>query len=209
MTTLNWSSHKQEWIVPLCEPYRVMMGSGSQQHNVFDTDLCWIWWQFEFRTYSAWWWHYSWLYGESLMCHSWFEPINARCGLRKPTSRLTESQWIKFHVLAARIQAIWDPWHALPHFIVAVQPKLMQLKLECGTWYHHPRRLQCVLSRNLRIFKVATWHYWCRHNLKNNCIWDNLQYCLLVPRSPSKPVMLTIDLQSRKVLFIEIVFWHV
>ena len=79
-------------------------------------------------------------------------------------------------------------------------------KLECGTWYHHPRRLQCVLSRNLRIFKVATWHYRCRHNLKNNC---NLQYCLLVPRSPSKPVMLTIDLQSRKVLFIEIVFLHV
>ena len=31
-------------------------------------------------------------------------------------------------------------------------------ELECGTWYHHPRRLQCVLSRNLRIFKVATWH---------------------------------------------------
>ena len=82
-------------------------------------------------------------------------------------------------------------------------------KLECGTWYHHPRRLQCVLSRNVRIFKVATWHYRCRHNLKNNCIWDNLQYCLLGPRSPSKPVMLTFDLQSRKVLFIEIVFWHV
>ena len=83
------------------------------------------------------------------------------------------------------------------------------LKLECGTWYHHPRRLQCVLSRNLRIFKVATWHYRCRHNIKNSCIWDNLQYCLLVPRSSSKPVMLTIDLQSQKVLFIEIVFWHV
>ena len=82
-------------------------------------------------------------------------------------------------------------------------------KLECGTWYHHPRRLQCVLSRNMRIFKVATWHYRCPHNLKNNCIWDNLQYCLLVPRSSSKPVMLTIDLQSRKVLFIEIVFLHV
>ena len=81
--------------------------------------------------------------------------------------------------------------------------------LECGTWYHHPRRLQCFLSRNLRIFKVATWHCRCRHNLKNNCIWDNLQCCLLVPRSPSKPVMLTFDLQSRKVLFIEIVFWHV
>ena len=82
-------------------------------------------------------------------------------------------------------------------------------KLECGTWYHHPRRLQCVLNRNLRILIVATWHYWCRHNLKNNCIWDNLQCCLLVPRSPSKHVMLTFDLQSWKVLFIEIVLWHV
>ena len=82
-------------------------------------------------------------------------------------------------------------------------------QLECGTWYHHPRRLQCVLSRNLRILKVATWHYWCRHNLKNNRIWDNLQCCLLVPRSPSKHVMLTFDLQSWKVLFIEIVLWHV
>ena len=71
-------------------------------------------------------------------------------------------------------------------------------KLECGTWYHHPRSLRCLLSRNLRIFKVATWHR-CRHNLKNNCIWDNLQCCLLVPRSPGKPVMLTFDLQSRKV----------
>ena len=85
----------------------------------------------------------------------------------------------------------------------------MYTSLECGTWYHHPWRLQCVLSRNLRIFKVATWQYRCRHNLKNNCIWDNLQCCLLVPMSPSKPVMLTFDLQSRKVLFIEIVFWHV
>ena len=47
------------------------------------------------------------------------------------------------------------------------------------------------------------------HGLENNCIWDNLQCCLLVPRSPSKPVMLTFDLQSRKVLFIEIVFLHV
>ena len=52
-------------------------------------------------------------------------------------------------------------------------------KLECGTWYHHPRRLQCVMGRNLRIFKVATWHYRCRHHLKNNCIWDYLQCCLL------------------------------
>ena len=37
---------------------------------------------------------------------------------------------------------------------------------------------------------------------KNNCIWDNLQCCLLVPRSRSKAMMLTFDLQSREVLFI-------
>ena len=51
--------------------------------------------------------------------------------------------------------------------------------LECGTWYHHPRRQQCVLNRNLRIFKVAMWHYRSRHHLKHNCIWDNLLYCCL------------------------------
>ena len=79
-------------------------------------------------------------------------------------------------------------------------------QLECGTWYHHPRRLQCVFSRNLRFSKVAMWHYRCRHNLKTNCIWDNLQWCLSVRKSPRKPVMLTFDLQSRKVLFIENVF---
>ena len=79
------------------------------------------------------------------------------------------------------------------------------LTVECGTWYHHPRHLQCVLAE-IGIFKVATLHYRRRHNLKNNCIWDNLPCCLLVPTSPSKPVMLTFNLQSRKVLFIEIVF---
>ena len=76
------------------------------------------------------------------------------------------------------------------------QPAVLQL--ECGTWFHHSRRLQCVLSRNLRIFKVAMWHYRSRHNLKNNYIWDNLQCCLLVPRSPSKPVMLTFDCKLEK-----------
>ena len=74
----------------------------------------------------------------------------------------------------------------------------MDAILECGIWYYHPRRLQCVWRRNLRIFKVATWHYRCRHNLKNNCIWDNLQCCLLVPRSPSKPVMLTLTCNLAK-----------
>ena len=80
-----------------------------------------------------------------------------------------------------------------------LRPNKRLSKLECGAWSHHPRRLQCVWSRNLRIFKVAMWHFRCRHNLKNNYIWDNLQCCLSVPRSPSKPVMLTFDLQSRKV----------
>ena len=59
-----------------------------------------------------------------------------------------------------------------------------------------------VFGRNPRFFKVAMWHYRCRHNLENNCIWDNLQCCLLVPKSPSKPVMLTFDLQSRKTIMI-------
>ena len=94
-------------------------------------------------------------------------------------------------------KAIFGMMHKIRD-ITPLPPKVM-FKLECGTWYHHPRRLQCVLSRNLRILKVATWHYRCRHNLKNNCIWDNLQCCLLVQRSPSKPAILTFDLQSRKV----------
>ena len=54
------------------------------------------------------------------------------------------------------------------------------------------------LEQKLRIFKVATWHYRCLHNLKNNCIWDNLQCCLLVPRSHSKPVMLTLTCNLEK-----------
>ena len=65
------------------------------------------------------------------------------------------------------------------------------------------------LEQKSENFQVTTWHYQCSHNLNKNCIWDNLQCCLLVPRSPSKPVMWTFDLPSRKVLFIEIVFWHV
>ena len=69
-----------------------------------------------------------------------------------------------------------------------------------------PAKPTVCLEQKSENFKVATWHYRCRHNLKNNCIWDNLQCCLLVPMSPSKPVMLTFDLQYRKVLFIEIVF---
>ena len=117
---------------------------------------------------------------------------------------------IKLHLKLAVVMACCQGWGQI-HFFPKIQIQIhiftqIQLQLECGTWDHHPRRLQCVLSRNLRIFKVATWHYRCRRNLKNNCIWDNLQYCLLVPRSPIKPVILTIDLQSRKLLFIEIVF---
>ena len=112
--------------------------------------------------------------------------------------------WLYFIVLSAKLLgwatasfswccAWWQGRWRTEWYIVYIT------KLECGTWYHHPRRLQCVWSRNLRIFKVAKWHYRCRHNLRNNCIWDNLQCCLLVPRSPSKPVILTFDLQSRKV----------
>ena len=38
---------------------------------------------------QPWYWLYSRWYGESLMRHSWFEPISARHGLGKSTSRLT------------------------------------------------------------------------------------------------------------------------
>ena len=89
-------------------------------------------------------------------------------------------------------------WNFMYSYVLCQKWRIKHVQLECGTWYHHPRRLQCVLSRNLIIFKVATWHYRCRHILKINSIWDNLQCYLLVPRSPSKPVMLTFDLQSRK-----------
>ena len=68
---------------------------------------------------------------------------------------------------------------------------MKHIQLECGTWYHHPRRQQCVLSRNLRIFKVATWHYRCRHHLKNNCI------CYVAYYSAAK-FTLPIDQSSNK-----------
>ena len=35
------------------------------------------------------------------------------------------------------------------------------------------------LEQKSENFKVTTWHYRCRHHLKNYCIWDNLQCCLL------------------------------
>ena len=79
--------------------------------------------------------------------------------------------------------------HLITHHATFKQRRRKYIKLECGTWYHHPRRLQCVLSRNLRIFKVATWHYRCRHNLKINVDlwpaisksvihWDHLLACI-------------------------------
>ena len=52
---------------------------------------------------------------------------------------------------------------------------ITSVKLECGTWYHHPRRQQCVLGRNLRIFKVATSHCRCRYHLKNDWNRHDLQ----------------------------------
>ena len=55
----------------------------------------------------------------------------------------------------------------------------LHISPECGTRYHHPRRQQCVLNRNLSTLNVATCHYWCRHHRKDNCIWDNLLCCLI------------------------------
>ena len=71
----------------------------------------------------------------------------------------------------------WSPGNKFSEIWIGIHH--FHLTLECGTWYHHPRRQQCVLSRNVRIFKVATRHYRCRHHVKNNCIWDNLPCCLL------------------------------
>ena len=71
------------------------------------------------------------------------------------------------------------------------------LLLECGTWYHHPRRQQCVLGRNLIIFKVAAWHYRCRHHLNNNCIWHDLLCCLLFCSQIKTSDLTTIHRQMR------------
>ena len=56
-------------------------------------------------------------------------------------------------------------------------------ELECGTWYHHPRRLQCVWSRNLSQpllnmniesnFDATLWRHRWRHHHKN-LFWHNL-----------------------------------
>ena len=56
--------------------------------------------------------------------------------------------------------------------------KLNDLRLECGTWFHHLRSQQCVLSRNLRIFNVATWHYRCRHHPKIILKDDDYDICI-------------------------------
>ena len=129
-------------------------------------------------------------------CHMW---IQTGVRVRKRLSWVLTSVTLTFDLWP------WPfAWTSLLTMVITPENFMMirwweHGELECGTWYHHPRRLQCALSRNLRIFKVATWHCQCRHNLKNNCIWDNLQCCLLVPRSHSKPAMLTFDLQSWKV----------
>ena len=116
--------------------------------------------------------------------------------------------WLKFHWnIFLRIQLTIHQ-HLFRYWCDAEQAtSCYQYQLECGTWYHHPRRPQCVLSRNLRIFKVAAWHYRCCHNLKNSCIWDNSQYCFLVPRSPSKPVMLTLTCNLEKCYSLRSVFF--
>ena len=59
----------------------------------------------------------------------------------------------------------WGKW--MTGFVKGLwYSKSKQKKLKCGARYHHPRRQQCVLSRNMRMFKVATWHYRSNHHLK-------------------------------------------
>ena len=80
---------------------------------------------------------------------------------------MPESPWNGFHEhisnLYFYIESSFPP-NVSPIRFVAEMHSVW--KLECGTWYHHPRRLQSVLSRNLRIFKVAMWHFRCHHHLK-------------------------------------------
>ena len=47
----------------------------------------------------------------------------------------------------------------------------------------------CVLSRILRIFKVATWHYRCHHRHKNVCTWDNLLLCFYSAAKFALPIV--------------------
>ena len=57
-----------------------------------------------------------------------FEPINARCGLGKPTSRLTSLGESNFLCsLPECALSLRGSWHVLPHLIAAVQPKLVHL----------------------------------------------------------------------------------
>ena len=75
-----------------------------------------IQWDMEIALYIIWP-TYCQQYGESLTCHSWFEPISTRLGLGKPASCLTsfgesnsECSLPEYRLL------LWGPWHALPHF---------------------------------------------------------------------------------------------
>ena len=64
------------------------------------------------------------------MRHILFKPISARRGLGKPASRLTSlSESNSVGSLPEYRLLLWDPRHALPHFIAAVQPKLTYNKV--------------------------------------------------------------------------------
>ena len=55
--------------------------------------------------------------------------LSARRGLGKPASRLTSpGESNSLCSLPELTLSLWGPWHALPHLIAAVQPKLLHLQ---------------------------------------------------------------------------------
>ena len=76
---------------------------------------------------------------------------------------------------------IWT--NAVILLIGHLRTKLSEIANEIQTFSFKTRMWNMISSPATptvcQIFKVATWHYRCRHHLKNNCIRDNLQCCLL------------------------------
>ena len=121
-----------------------------------------------------------------------------------PNTRLTAALlefWMvswSYHVhqLALASEISWDK----PSIFAWIK---YMLKVECGTWYQHPRCQQCVMNRNLRIFKVTTWHYRCYYHLTNNCIWHDLLCCLLFCSQIQTSNLTTIHCQMRHQVVLE------
>ena len=60
-------------------------------------------------------------------------------------------------------------WYDVSHSIFSNRSRTWK-----GCMISSPALQQCVVSWNLKIFIVATWHYRSRHRHNNNCFWHNL-----------------------------------